>query len=512
MKKAVLALTFLFSLLAPLCAMTHSEDADSLVTVARQYYSDYRYMDALDVLAKAVERADATHNEHAFESALLSIGNIHAIFNDYEQALHYYRQCYDRALNSGNRLMHSRAGSNMLMCYCMMGKADEAQQVYEDIGDLDMADIHQTRFYTYLNQGLLARARKDLHAAIYMHTQALNYARNHQMDGHYQASQMGQLGTLEEELGNEEQAISWYRQCEDFSKQGGYMSPLVTAYEKLSNLYRQQHNDTASMRYQRLFVSLTDSLFNEREFNSKRSQIVDYETKHNILEISSLNSRNRTLIVINVLIAALLAALMVLIAYIFRQNRQLVDTQRLLIEKHNEMNRQLEVQRRLSEELIGPMSPSSPSDDKEATDDDAADADNDAEATCGDTESVPAPLLNKQQTDLLLLAIAKVMDDSATISNPDFSLLTLSSLVGSNTKYVSWAINATYGKNFKTYLNEYRIREATRRLADIGKYGNPTMAVLAEQLGYKSPTSFNQAFKRILGMTPAAYQKLTNQQ
>ena len=47
-------------------------------------------MDALDALAKAVERADATSNEIAMEKALLSIGNIHSMFNDYEQALHYY--------------------------------------------------------------------------------------------------------------------------------------------------------------------------------------------------------------------------------------------------------------------------------------------------------------------------------------------------------------------------------------------------------------------------------------
>ena len=109
------------------------------------------------------------------------------------------------------------------------------------------------------------------------------------------------------------------------------------------------------------------------------------------------------------------------------------------------------------------------------------------------------------------MAIAKVMDDSSIISDPDFSLQALATRVDSNTKYVSWAINATYGKNFKTYLNEYRIREAARRLADPQRYGNPTMATLAEQLGYKSPTSLTQAFKRIFGMTPAAYQKLVNE-
>ncbi len=491
MKKTLL-FTLCFCFLTPLLSMTHREQADSLVNQAARYYREYRFMDALDVLAKAVEVSDATKNEKAYVRALLSIGNIHSIFNDYEQALHYYSQCYDISKEHGMDAMCSSAGSNMLLCYCMMGKAEEAQECYSRIKDLKMDDINLKRFYNYLNQGLLARVKKDLHAAIYFHNEALEYAKNHEMGGHYVAAQMGQLGTLEEELNNDEKALEWYHQCEEFSKEGGFMSPLVTSYEKLANLYRKEHNDSASMRYQRLYVQLSDSLFSEREFNSKRGQIVAYETQHNILEISSLNDKNRTLLIIIAIIMLMLLILGALIIYITRQNRKLVATQRLLIDKHNELNRQLEMQNRLSEEFFN-------------KEEDTAEDTNDS--TCDNIEN-NTPLLSKRQADLLLLAIAKIMEDTDCISDPDFSLQTLANKVKSNTKYVSWVINATYGKNFKTYLNEYRIREAARRLADIEKYGNPTMAVLAEQLGYKSPTSFNQAFKRILGMTPAAYQKL----
>ncbi len=491
MKRIFILLLFIY-LILPLSAMTHREEADSLVAVAGRCYSEYRYMDALDILAKAVSVAEKNHNEQAYLNALLSIGNIHTIFKDYEQALHYYSQCYDRSVQLGLDVMRSRAGNNMLMCYCMMGNKAEAQRCYEMVRELNLEDSDLNRFYGFLNQGLLARVKKDLHAAIFFHTQALEYAQNHEMDGHFAASQMGQIGTLEEELGNDEQALKWYLDCETFSKQKGYMSPLATSYERLAGLYRRQHNDSASMRYQRLCVQLTDSLFNEREFNSKRGQIVDYETQYNIHKISSLTRSNRALIIGISIIGMMLIVLACLIIYIFRQNRQLVTTQRLLIDKHNELNQQLERERRLREYLTADTPADEPFDDT-ATSESASDA---------------PPLLSKQQTDLLLKAIATVMDDQTVISDPDFSLQALATRVDSNTKYVSWAINATYGKNFKTYLNEYRIREAARRLADPQRYGNPTMATLAEQLGYKSPTSLTQAFKRIFGMTPAAYQKL----
>lgn len=494
MKRIFILLLFM-PLLLPLSAMTHREKADSLVAEASRYYSEYRYMDALELLAQAVSVADETRNEQAYVRALLSIGNIHSIFKDYEQALHYYSQCYDRSKQMGLEEMCSRAGNNMLMCYCMMGNETEAQRCYDMIRDLNLENSDQRLFYRFLNQGLLARVKKDLHAAIFLHTQALEYAQNHEMDGHYAASQMGQIGTLEEELGNDEQAMQWYLTCETFSKQRGLMSPLVTCYERLAGLYRRQHNDSASIRYQRLYAQLTDSLFSEREFNSKRGQIVDYETRYNIHKISTLTRNNRALIIGISIIGLMLVALAFLIIYIFRQNRQLVITQRLLIDKHNELNQQLERERRLGEYLSAESKPS----------------ENSEESENAENPTDTPPLLTKQQTDLLLMAIAKVMDDSSIISDPDFSLQALATRVDSNTKYVSWAINATYGKNFKTYLNEYRIREAARRLADPQRYGNPTMATLAEQLGYKSPTSLTQAFKRIFGMTPAAYQKLVNE-
>ena len=45
-------------------------------------------------------------------------------------------------------------------------------------------------------------------------------------------------------------------------------------------------------------------------------------------------------------------------------------------------------------------------------------------------------------------------------------------------------------------------------LTDKNHYGNLTIAAIAEKVGYKSPTSFHQAFKKVYGMTPMEYQKL----
>lgn len=489
----------------------NSAEADSLLQKGLRYSDEYRYLDALEVLTQAVEKAEETGNDDAYLQSLLSIANIHRIFDDQEQAIHYFSQCYDKAKDMDNRSIMTQAGFNKLICLCTIGDEISAQKWYAQVGSINTGDPLKDRFFSYLQQGQLAKAKKDYHAAIYYFNEALQFAESREMGSHYSVPQMGQIGTMEELLGNDNKAIEWYLKCLDYAQKDGLIPPLVSSYEHLSSIYRKLHNDSASMRYQRLYVQLTDSLFSEREFKDKRSRIADYETRTNLLKIDTLNDRNRSLLWIIGIIAFMLISLIFLIIYIVRQNRHLVDTQRLLIDKHNELNHQLEMQSRMSEEYFNKIGKSSAIQETNSAIDFRQTAGGLNESDTEESTDVSTPLLTKQQTDHLLMSIAQIMEDSQLISDPEFSLQRLATLVNSNTKYVSWAINATYGKNFKTYLNEYRVREASRMLADSAKYGNLTIAAISEQLGYKSPTSFNQAFKRVFGMTPAAYQKLTNQ-
>ena len=94
----------------------------------------------------------------------------------------------------------------------------------------------------------------------------------------------------------------------------------------------------------------------------------------------------------------------------------------------------------------------------------------------------------------------------------DFSLDKLSNLVNSNSKYVSQVINETYHKNFNSFVNEYRIREARRRLTDIEQYGNYTIQTISESVGYKSSTTFINVFRKITGITPSMYQRMVREQ
>ncbi|TLM76565.1 helix-turn-helix transcriptional regulator [Microbulbifer harenosus] len=61
-------------------------------------------------------------------------------------------------------------------------------------------------------------------------------------------------------------------------------------------------------------------------------------------------------------------------------------------------------------------------------------------------------------------------------------------------------------RNFNEYLNQYRIDEASRRLADPNEIHLPVLSI-ALDIGYRSLSPFNAAFRRRHDMTPTEYRR-----
>ncbi len=62
-------------------------------------------------------------------------------------------------------------------------------------------------------------------------------------------------------------------------------------------------------------------------------------------------------------------------------------------------------------------------------------------------------------------------------------------------------------RNFNAFLNHYRIDEARTRLSDIALARIPVLTI-AMDLGYRSLSPFNRAFKEITGVTPTEYRRM----
>lgn len=89
--------------------------------------------------------------------------------------------------------------------------------------------------------------------------------------------------------------------------------------------------------------------------------------------------------------------------------------------------------------------------------------------------------------------------------DPDLSLVSLASKLGTNTSDLSRAINEGLGQNFNELVNRHRV-EAVQRVLQQGDAPGGLLA-LAMDAGFSSKASFNRCFKLYAGCTPTEYRQ-----
>ena len=115
--------------------------------------------------------------------------------------------------------------------------------------------------------------------------------------------------------------------------------------------------------------------------------------------------------------------------------------------------------------------------------------------------------LGDKERERILANLADLSGDPELICSPGCSIGKLAESIGCNTKYLSQIINDEYKCNFNTFINEIRIKEASRRIMAGGEWDKLTMEAIANSVGFKSRSTFTQFFKQFTGMTPTEFKR-----
>ena len=84
---------------------------------------------------------------------------------------------------------------------------------------------------------------------------------------------------------------------------------------------------------------------------------------------------------------------------------------------------------------------------------------------------------------------------------PELSLIYLSRVVGTNTVYLSQAINLLAGCNFKTLVNRYRVEHICKEAEET----NRDVEDIAHDYSFWSRSTLYDVFKTHTGLTPRQY-------
>ena len=93
--------------------------------------------------------------------------------------------------------------------------------------------------------------------------------------------------------------------------------------------------------------------------------------------------------------------------------------------------------------------------------------------------------------------------------DPDVTLASLAKALGTNTAYLSRALNEGLGVTFSAFINSRRIEAVKRTLADPANTDD--ILAIALDAGFNSKASFNRAFAEFAGTSPTAYRRAARQ-
>lgn len=112
--------------------------------------------------------------------------------------------------------------------------------------------------------------------------------------------------------------------------------------------------------------------------------------------------------------------------------------------------------------------------------------------------------LKKAEAEKLLKKLLDFSEREKPFLDRDLNIHTLSELTSIPKHHITEVLNEYYGKNFFTFINEFRVKEVISRMKDPANK-NFTILAIAYDSGFNSKSTFNTIFKSITGLTPSQY-------
>lgn len=117
----------------------------------------------------------------------------------------------------------------------------------------------------------------------------------------------------------------------------------------------------------------------------------------------------------------------------------------------------------------------------------------------------PRRLSNEQVSSLSEQLDSLMVNDKIFLDN-EINLTTVAEKLGISIHDTSCLINEVTGSNFYNFINRHRVEEA-KKLSTSSKMDKLNMLGIAFESGFNSKTTFNTAFKKLVGISPSEYAK-----
>ncbi|MDE5877022.1 MAG: helix-turn-helix domain-containing protein [Muribaculaceae bacterium] len=477
----------------------HTDDAIAIFTILAKRHESSKHPDEIKLAIEARQslgvlnfnKANYVASYSSFLSAAelegtsdspgrLNLASIYLYFGDRRRAYRCLKDVFDAALATGNNYMASNALLNILdidIDSTIINRDSIAKII--DTFHRRVLRTPDNNIWAFTNDMATAKRYSlngDPIATIKQLRKVNPEASSVMMPERQNYTIYIALGRNFIKTGQLDSAEHYIRRAMDLASEYQYPELLISGYKDLSYLYLATGRTQLADKFRYLQLQLQDSIFNARELG----YIHDIELMHendkferhiNVLRMEE-KMKMRILLIVSIALLILLALIVVLL----RQNKNLQSKNKSLFEKNLAIMNASEI-----------MTTNSHSREKYET----------------------TPISDETRNNIIE-KIKEVMSDESVFCREGFSLNDLAALCGSNTKYVSRVLNEDFAKSFTLMLNERRIIVAKKRFLDIENYGHLTIEAIVRDLGFKSRSTFSKTFKKLTGLNPSEFQRLSS--
>jgi len=461
------------------------------------YYRSLKILEELlNTESNSCAPSDNNYLRYGISMCYNNIGIIYVKQKEYKMALDYYFKSLKISRELDDQYGMAINYGNIGDIYNDLGKYEKALNYhFKSLDIYKKNEIKRGMAWAYNSIGDVYENKAEYNRALTYYSKSLNISNELSSKRELSQSYEG-MGSIYYSKKNINKAADYLLKALSICEEIGSPERVSEVSEKLSLLYYEQNKHEKALEYFKLHSLHKDSIKNKRitdiktryESEKKENEIRLLNAEKKIKE-AKLSKKTNLLIFV---IAALLLVIATSVLYILkiRSDRKLAFKNLEIVESENKIMK---------------LRAETGTSTGKKTNNDIMVKDEKADHT----NKYSGSPLSFEQKKALAGKIEYLMENEKIFKDDNFNLNTISGLLNTNTTYVSQVINEMFNKNFTSFINEYRIKEARRMLSDPGN-SNYTIEFIAKSLGYNSKTTFNEAFKKYTGITPSFYKRTTN--
>ncbi len=414
----------------------------------------------------------------------IDYGNIGALYfewKQYHESYHFHKQALSIYLKDGNKNDLSVAYNNLGEVYEAMGRYDSSLYFLNLALDIDReTGRNQNMANRYNNMGDVYFDLNNFNKALDNYNRALEI--NRENGNRYSvALNLRNIARVKHKTGETSQAEKFYQKSLKIAREIKSQTLISAILESMADFYGETQQYAKAYHYHQKLEKLKDTIFKTQN----QQLLADLQTRHELdkkeKKIALLHSENdlrrkevKQYRASTFFFATALLVISILLAVLIFQYRLRQKAYKKLVQKNQELAESVKTN--------GSINP--------------------GDSDRGNDESNEKNGNHKELSE----KIKVYLKYSKPFLQPDLTLKDMAAELNTNTHYISEVINRDYKSSFTGLINEYRVREACKLLAERNN-DHLTIETIARKAGFNSKSAFNNAFKSVTGLTPSYYKK-----